>query len=241
MYPLTLGANIGTTTTGKCKFYWWMQRGIQEGCSVPSQLPSVQKEFYSLSADQTLSCPGSTTVWRPWVSMIDVLHQCQRLRHILSLGVATHFWSNSLGLLRNISNLIRVISSDIVALTLTLSADGPSYYQNGKTEPRNLLNWDMLLSKKLSKMLLSKSFPDNTKMQLPWSKCKRIVDFRYFGGSDSRRTFQRGFPDSLGAFLLQHLWNHRLVPDSLHEKRRFKAFICHILTLHKVQCKRMSV
>ena len=36
--------------------------------------------------------------------------QCQHLHHILIIGVAIHFWRDSLGLFRNISNLIRVMS-----------------------------------------------------------------------------------------------------------------------------------
>ena len=46
--------------------------------------------------------------------------------HIGSIGVAAHFWSNSLGLLRNLSKFIQSsVTSDIAALMLTLSVNGP--------------------------------------------------------------------------------------------------------------------
>ena len=43
-------------------------------------------------------------------SMIDLERQRQHLGDIWSIGVETHFWSNSLGLLSNLSNLIRELS-----------------------------------------------------------------------------------------------------------------------------------
>ena len=47
-----------------------------------------------------------------WASMIDLehQHQHQHLHLIWSIGVETYFWSDSLGLLRNLSNLIGAIS-----------------------------------------------------------------------------------------------------------------------------------
>ena len=45
-----------------------------------------------------------------YASMIDLEHWHQCLSHILSTGVIIHFWNDSLGLLRNLSKLIRVKS-----------------------------------------------------------------------------------------------------------------------------------
>ena len=60
--------------------------------------------------------------------MIDLECQCQHLHHIRPVRVATHFWSDSLGLLRNLSNIIKSdIASDIAVLTLTLSVNGPLF------------------------------------------------------------------------------------------------------------------
>ena len=55
-------------------------------------------------------------------SMIE--HQRQYLHHIWWIEVATYFLSDSLGLLRNLSNSIRAkIPNDIAALTLTFSVN----------------------------------------------------------------------------------------------------------------------
>ena len=57
-------------------------------------------------------------------SLTDLERQHQRFHHIWSIGVTTHFWSNSLDLLGNLGSLISDIANYITALSLTLSANG---------------------------------------------------------------------------------------------------------------------
>ena len=57
--------------------------------------------------------------------MIKLERQRQRFGHILSIWVATHFWSNLLGVLGNLSNFNwSDIASNVAVLTLTLSVNG---------------------------------------------------------------------------------------------------------------------
>ena len=58
--------------------------------------------------------------------MVDLERQRQRFHHILLIGVATHFWGDSLRLLTKSKQFNQSdITSDIAALTLTLSANAP--------------------------------------------------------------------------------------------------------------------
>ena len=60
-----------------------------------------------------------------YASMIDLECQRQRLPHIWSIGVAVHFWSGSLGLLRTLNQFNQGDIASDIPLTLTLSVNKP--------------------------------------------------------------------------------------------------------------------
>ena len=77
-------------------------------------------QFLRLRPFSFSSCRSVTDLkaWLHQASMNDLERQCQHLYHILSIGVAIHFWRKLRGLLINLSNLFR-------AIMLTLSVNRP--------------------------------------------------------------------------------------------------------------------
>ena len=53
-------------------------------------------------------------------SVMDLVRHRQCFHHILSIGVATHFWSNLSGLLRNLSNLFRTTRQQMLSVNWCL-------------------------------------------------------------------------------------------------------------------------